>query len=361
MSRYQPLTEEELLTPKTFGSINYKKYYESGTYDGRFDPVRPTYRREEDLIIDTFHASFETYHLRTYDENKLGQDFHMLDVGCGSGRTRGMVLYIAEKLSKKGIGLTFVGIDPEQAGLDKYKEHLIAEGFELKTPATDGIAELFKGNVKFKLMVGDQHKVAELNETFDMSISMFGVLSHIKGTANRVEALKIMNDKTCGFVATTIAGYNGFRDRIKLFNDLRKVDDKWAAAIEKGDFRYTIADTNESNYYHAAQIEEARCEASKAGFEVKKSGISSILHPSKIPGESLLSQADKFISRAATKILPSKTASKIACYIEIQGKSTSLLELELEYPRSPSKVPRGAESEPLLRKSTFAVIGSNPQ
>lgn len=228
------------------------------------------------------------------------------------------------------------------------------KGFILKEPPTDGVIELSKGNVKFKLIVGDQHKVAELDETFDMSMSMFGVLSHIKGETNRIKALEIINEKTCGFLAITIAGYNGFRDRIKLFSDLRKVDGNWAKAIEKGDFRYTIANTNESNYYHASEIDEARDVATSAGFEVKKAGVSSILHPSKITGHTLIGRFDKFISRSATRILPSKAASDLACYVELQVKSTSLLDLEssLTESETPSaNAIRQGESEPLIKRS----------
>jgi len=351
MSRYERLPEGQLLTPESLGSTTYKKYYASGVYDGRFDPERPTYRREEDLIIDTFNASFSAFRLRNANQSELAQDFHLLDLGCGSGRTIGMVLYIADKLSQKGVGLTFVGIDPEQAGLDIYKERLMEKGFSLHDPVADGTINLSKNNIKFKLVAGDQHKISELDKTFDMSISMFGVLSHIRGVDNRVEALAIINEKTCGFLAITIAGYNGFRDRIKLFDELRKVDDNWAKAIEKGDFRYTIAGANESNYYHAAEIDEARNDAVLAGYEVTKVGVSSILHPSKIPSQKWLSGVDKFASRMATRILPSKHASEISCYIELCGKSTSLVELELneqeaEIP-SPRTIRRG-ESQPLL-------------
>ncbi len=211
--------------------------------------------------------------------------------------------------------------------------------------------ELSRGNIKFKLMVGDQHKIAELDKTFDMSMSMFGVLSHIRGVENRVATLKIINDATCGFVAMTVAGYNGFRDRIKLFDELRKVDSNWAKAIEKGDFRYTVANTNESNYYHAADIDEATKSATSAGYEVSKVGVSSILHPSKISGGSLLGSIDKLASGAATKILSSKRASRLSCYIELRGKSTSLMELESSLKSSdiPSpKTARRRELDPLI-------------
>ncbi len=137
MPKYKQLTEDQLLTPESFGSINYQQYYESRTYDGRFDSKRSTYRREEDLIIDTFNASFSAFKIRTAHQNKLSQDFHLLDLGCGSGRTIGMVLYIADKLSQKGVGLTFVGIDPEQAGLDIYKERLMEKGFSLQESEAD--------------------------------------------------------------------------------------------------------------------------------------------------------------------------------------------------------------------------------
>lgn len=349
--KFQPLS-----SPEKVKSNNYKHYFVSGLYRKRFGK-KETYLAEENLLQNAFKkslAAFKKYPKTTSSDQQA--IFQLLDFGCGDGRMLSIFLRIANQLTKEGIKLKITAMDPVQEGLDQYKERLIKAGFILG----ENKSILSKDNIEIKLTLGDQNNIKNLPDNFDMSVCMFGVLSHIPERAERQKTLKNLNQKTRGCLAITVPGKNIFRKRQKAFEEIRTMDAETENLLEPGDLMYTIKGSENlecgkiANFYHLSTFDEFKKDLQIAEFHIDQIGISAISHPTKLSRNRLFNNADKIASEILTKILPPKLATEAACYIGCIAKNSELVKQEEQRPSAVPKLEKPLKIRAAFFKETIS-------
>ncbi|MFT6107048.1 MAG: SAM-dependent methyltransferase [Rickettsiales bacterium] len=129
----------------------------------------------------------------------------IFDFGCGDGRFFDAVKNIADELSKIGMRVEMVAYDPSQAGLDVYSRKLVKKYDFSQTESPNETSSRFsKDNLTVHFLKGEfSWTPEEVRESanalvpggsFDLTMCMFGTLSHIPKRENRVAFLKMFGD-----------------------------------------------------------------------------------------------------------------------------------------------------------------------
>jgi SAM-dependent methyltransferase len=342
-------TDLQLTRSQTISTQDpYDPYYRRGAYDKRFNPQRVNYKAERALIKNTLKkslAAFSKFKSKMSHPEKLC----ILDYGCGSGRASGPMLEIAKQLPE-GVKLEITGIDPSPEGLIKYKEKLTKQGFEVmedfdvNQDPTSGKAKLSKDNIEVNLFIGNETKITDFESGyFNASFSIFGVLSALPDKAAEIEALKIINEATCGPIAITVAGLNIFPEAQRAYKYLRGVEPELKTR-DPQHIKYLNA-AGDVLEYRPLSTEETQEIVEKAGITIEKIGVSSFYHPTTLSKNKPLDMVDYRASRVMNKIFPN---SNKACYVECIGKSSKLVALaEQESAKTPSSTTRSRTIKPI--------------
>lgn len=249
----------------------YNGYYKLGKYTDRFGET------EIDPIFNYVY------------ENAIasisGNSITILDFGAGNGR----YLQLAENLAEneKLSAIRIIALDPAVAGLQDYEKKLRSLGYVGKThfrtnyeDVEKGIQPdytaynagvLTKGKIELSLIhsnpaLDNNESLKQLIGAVDCSISMLGPISAIKGSGNRVQAIKLLAEVTKGKVVMSVASPQ-FNIMSKLhignFNDLAEQE-----GFEEGDISYETGSTRK--YFHSFSKAELAQHCRLAGI---KSGI----------------------------------------------------------------------------------------
>lgn len=217
------------------------------------------------------------------------REIRILDYGCGDGRYLSAIEDIAGEMAKQGINIHYIGVDPSLVGLETYQKHLLNKSFCLSQGDGRSLHHLgeeengyngptFKrGNLTVELVhnnVNDtvEHQKGLIGEV-DMTMCMFGVLSHIPGRENRKETLKMFGDITNpeGSVILTLPGPQRFLNEQLTYDTLRQQErwDSVGLAKEPGDILYAKFQGQERkalNYYHIYTAKEVLEDLGMAGL-----------------------------------------------------------------------------------------------
>lgn len=324
MTRKENEKNEKMFLGKNNHGKEYDRYYsgDESTY----------YKLYKDNIISRDRNIITEIALKCAMKVKSLPDgrkaLKILDYGCGDGRYLQAIINIAKFLENKGIEVELIGYDPSKTGLEKFEEklqkasfqkvaengyHYIAEdeggtksyvGNTFKNEAANLTVKLIHGHVDDKL-----DHIASLIGNVDLTLCLFGVLSHVPGRQNRIKLLDMFGDITSeGKVIVTLPGYRILSKQHEVFNYLRKEHyskERLAHAQEDGDLYYTryIQEKNGTtkqieNFYHIYQSsKEVLFDLAAAklhpanGIQVQK-----ILSEATLTQNPLLSVLDEWVS-----------------------------------------------------------------
>ncbi len=297
-------------------------------------------RKPEILPIDNLASSIEQV-VPSGDENEVT----ILDYGAGNGRYWETIKDVAAKLKDKGIKLKLLALDVSLEGLETFnEERVLVDGFketeyskENKAPDLHAIDDLansinapgYKGksfcrdNLTVEFIhtnVNDSAKhIASLTGQVDITMSMFGVLSHIPYRKERQKAFKLLNEITNpeGSVIITLPGPSRFQRENSAYNLMRehRQFDLLKFAKEPGDIFY--AKFNASNdmsriYYHIYNTKEFLDDL-QAGGLIPENGIqiANIVDIKTLAKHPWIAKVDEYVSWAASKFTPKTWVNRV--------------------------------------------------
>ncbi|MEY3196694.1 MAG: hypothetical protein RLZZ59_60, partial [Pseudomonadota bacterium] len=176
-------------------ATQYDLYYKNGKeslYNKRFGNKSKITIREKSLLRKHLELAVE---VANKEDSK---DVKVLDFGCGDGRTL-PALYIPA-LYMPAYDFTIIAYDISQVGLEELAKNLRSEGFVDHDNNGTNIqnAKFINKNVTIQLVLGTPEMGAgELQNLlgigFHLVLCLFGVLSHIPGSENRLEIIKMFH------------------------------------------------------------------------------------------------------------------------------------------------------------------------
>lgn len=312
-------------------SDSYDQYYSSGIYQKRYNDTTNQTSREEVIgaairIIERKTLKLEKLIKQNDEEVILLSDriksnkLKILDFGCGDGRFFNAIIAIGEEAKKKGIEVEFIAYDISKTGLEDFTKKMLKFDFNLEE-RRDNIWKIKKDNLTINFILGNEksspEQIAQNIGDVDMTMCMFGVLSHIYGRENRVNLMKMFSEITNkdGEVVISVPSKKRFAQEQKHYDFLiseQKIDDIHGIKMEPGDLFYTRKENGDvkiQNYYHVYSAEELREDLIKAGLigEIKTDHVLD---------ETRTTQNDcwKFIDRELAKFSTNYIKNYIADY-----------------------------------------------
>ncbi len=294
--------KEEDKNPKNDIANQYDSYYENtngegSIYDQQYhDKVLPRDRWViKDAALKLINKKFPKGSIIVQPPINPGirKKVRMVDFGCGDGRYFSVIEEIANSLQTQDIEVELVAYDPSAMGLKVYQEKLYKKGFKTeniigerkepeRTPGKLGYVNnvLKKDNITINFIHSNVEDTIEHTKTLigevDITLCMFGVLSHIPGRENRQKILKMFNDITNpdGYVILTVPGPWRFTEEQNHYSFLReKQKSPHLLATEPGDIYYAKFKGPERkalNFYHIYTSRELLEDLNQANLIAEK-------------------------------------------------------------------------------------------
>lgn len=269
-------------------SDSYDQYYSSGIYQKRYNDTTNKTSSEEVIgaaikIIEKKTLKLQKLYINQDEELGLlskkleANKLRILDFGCGDGRFFNAVIAIGQEAKKRGIEIEFIAYDISKTGLEDFTKKMLKFDFDL-TDRNDNNWKLTKDNLTINFVLGNEksspQQIAQNVGDVDMTMCMFGVLSHIYGRENRVNLMKMFAEITNkdGEVVISVPSKKRFSQEQKHYDFLiseQKIDDIHGIKMEPGDLFYTRkenSDVKVQNYYHVYSSEELKEDLTKSGL-----------------------------------------------------------------------------------------------
>lgn len=285
---------------------SYNNYYSSGVYKSLYDD------KVNQNVIDKI--GFYCSNLSKLNNNIIS----ILDFGAGDGRLYSYFKDIAAKLPNNIIRI--VAYDISDVGLDIFAEKMKKDKFiysEIDATASgkEKIRKFSKNNLEISLLLGNlsmsSNDIIELTKNannfsnFDLSIALFGVISHIAGNENRFNMIKLLDDAVArvGIVMFTVPNAEkNFKKEQDHYNFL--INEQGISSInsynqlQKGDIFYTRPNSNVKNYYHLFDYQEINNILANYQPEYYKISIDTIKkEPDLVKSNILQQRCDFYLSR----------------------------------------------------------------
>ncbi len=270
------------------------------------------------------------------------------DYGAGDGRFLRIIEKVALEMAKKDIKIELVAYEQNKVGLEQYVSKAEATDYKKLPDSGVGFINIQENPIgKRGYKVGKWHKdnltltfihsspddklshIATVIGNVDMTMCMFGVLSHIPIRLNRIHTLKMFGDITNGPVIVSVPGNRRFAQERKLFEDIRKkgyeniIND---LASEPGDLFYKredpVANIALQNYIHPYTTSELETDFALAKLKTDN-GIKAekIFNEKHLVRSKPLATIDKFISER----LPSFLVDYVAEYMVVVAQRPRML------------------------------------
>ncbi len=201
--------------------------------------------------------------------------------------------------AKQSIPVNYIAYDVTQDALVELERYLAESGYqkiagEELHPLIEGL-ESSKGYigpvyqkegqtvtlVHGKITDSNEHTQQLLNSLApQVTLCMFGVLSHIPGRINRQNTLKMFADITCGPVILSVPNVKSHAEKLARYDALRKEHGSIGLAQETGDIRYErdLPDGGQvSIFYHLYTPDEFMRDMIAAGLSDHIIGCANIL------------------------------------------------------------------------------------
>lgn len=270
-------------------SDSYDQYYSSGIYQKRYNDTTNQTSSEEVIgaairIIERKTLKLEKL-IDTNKDEEIGllsdriktNKLRILDFGCGDGRFFNAIIAIGEEAKKKGVEIEFIAYDISKSGLEDFTKKMLKFDFKI-TDENDKNWKIKKDNLIINFVLGNEksspEQIAQNIGDVDMTMCMFGVLSHIYGRENRVNLMKMFAEITNkdGEVVISVPSKKRFSQEQKHYDFLiseQKIDDIHGIKMESGDLFYTRKENGNvkvQNYYHVYSAEELKEDLTKSGL-----------------------------------------------------------------------------------------------
>jgi hypothetical protein len=263
------------------------------------------------------------------------KEVSILDFGSGNGRHFPIYLEVADKLKKQNKNLILIAYDPSEEAFKQYSNLL--KNLEFKNIHHEQlISKYFKINIleksNFKVILVQPYEVEniayikELVENVDITLCLFGVLSHIQKKSDRVNTMRILHEISAYKLFLSFPSYKILEKERLAFEVLR--DGKFNIQInnrqfnlEKGDLLYArnFNGMHIENFFHVYEnIAEIRQELELAGLDPDYIGINKMLHETTMIKYPSLGYADCFVSNLLSKILPEGLIDSISSYYAVE-------------------------------------------
>ncbi len=199
------------------------------------------------------------------EATRLDKDvISVLDYGCASGR----YLPLLESLSKETNGkpLVYTGYEPFVKQLHEFEVFLDKAGFRKigagELPPTEGDegkgsfdrVTYRKDNLTINLVHGNVEKnmgeVCNHLPMADVSLCLFGTLSHIPNAEARTNVLKLLKDKTAGDLIASVPNVVSHKETLAAYDNMRMAYVDVGDATAAGDIFYERKGEGVKNYYH---------------------------------------------------------------------------------------------------------------
>lgn len=287
----------------------------------------------------------------------------IMDFGAGEGRTW---FSTTRFLSEAGNNIHYYATDISGKGLETFANRLLADGFHRSggedisdnrfsdgnnaylgpTLTKENIGK-HKGSAKITLVHSSlQSTAADIQKIIpevDITLCIFGVLSHIPKQTNRRDFLHMFREITVGDVLLTLPNAErSHTDALKFHNRQRAKGEPIGLATEAGDLYYTSgADGSARDFYHVYTLEEIRSDFAAAGYkETPEITIAKTLKEEQLtdPDKWLIRRRDAFESRDKNQE-GDLMIENYATYFMVVGQGTRGKETPLGSLRQNSQTP----------------------
>lgn len=235
-------------------------------------------------LYDHYFSS-KAYQQRYPEPNRATLDFlfahgaararHILDFGCGNGR------YALALLQRTQAHLT--GYDISEAALDSFRDQLIHTKWKARTTLLSG-------------------PLAALNQSYDMILMLFGVLSHIGDQASRQAVLQHLRTiiQPNGRLILSVPSLWRRRPLELLSSAYQRWSGRGQGVLsEPGNIEFTreLAGMPHTFFYHLYTVEELQDELQACGFETVALSAENVLPEWLVTQNRLMAHMDANVSR----------------------------------------------------------------
>lgn len=300
---------------KYYAPVNGEDSIYSKQYQGKVLP------RDEYMLIDSAKKCINSIEADT---------LKILDHGFGDGRYFSVIEKIAQEAEKKNKKVKLIAYEPSLVGLKNFANEQKQRGYEgvddLKFKDTSKInasghelkvdgysaGTISKGNLEVEFIHSNiqdsiPHSKKLIGGDVGMTMSMFGVLSHIPGRAKRQDVFKMFHDITNkdGEVIVTVPSYARFKrehEAYKVWREHNPDSPTSSLVTEEGDLFYCrFSDSKQyyvKNFYHLYDEKELKEDLKEADL-VPHGGVQSnhILDIKLLIRNPVLAQIDAFFSQ----------------------------------------------------------------
>jgi SAM-dependent methyltransferase len=261
----------------------------------------------------------------------------IMDFGCGNGRYFPIFEQIASHLDKQHKSLTIIAYDPSKEAISSFSSKLQLLGFtqlnQLSSESDYSVACFQKGNIVVKmirpLQAANMDRLIAETGNIDITVCMFGVISHIQTKQARIATIKQLGEITTGQILISVPSYRILKEERKAFEVIRKhkfrlqVDGK-PLKLEEGDILYArnYENIHVENFLHLySSADEIIEEIHLAGLKLTADfNINRIAREATMMQKPILGYIDKYLCCLLSNILPRYIKNKIAGYYLISCK-----------------------------------------
>jgi hypothetical protein len=161
-------------------------------------------------------------------------------------------------------------------------------------------------------------KNANNSSNFNLSIALFGVISHITGSKNRFDTIKLLDDAVArvGIIMFTVPNAEkNFKKEQEHYNFLinkQGINSINSYDLEKGDIFYTRPNSNVKNYYHLFDYQEINNILTNYRPEYYKISIDTIKkEPDLVKSTILQQRCDIYLSRKLSDVIGNNECKSI--------------------------------------------------
>jgi hypothetical protein len=219
----------------------YNVYYGGGTNSIYYQLYKDRF-----LPYDHWAITKLAYELATTRDS-----LKIMYFGCGNGRYFPIFEQIASYFDTQQKSLTLIAYDPSQEALSSFSDRLQSLGFtklDQSSNRNDYSSSSFqKGNMVIKMIRPLQTAMIDTlikeSGTVDITVCMFGVISHIQTKQARIAIIKQLGEITKEQILISVPSYRILKDERKAFEVIRKhkfrlqIDGK-PLKLEEGDILY---------------------------------------------------------------------------------------------------------------------------
>lgn len=273
---------DENSTPIASTEKRYDARYKSDT-SGNTNYTEQ-YKNRTNLNTQATIVRSLTQHLREYG----GDEISILDFGAGEGRTWFSTTHF---MAEAGAKVKYYALDISGEGLTTFQNRLLQNGFNRmggrdisqealtednpvylgSTLKKEGIGK-FGGSAEIILahsaLSAKPEDIKKIIPEVDVTLCIFGVLSHIPGQENRQNFLRMFREITADDVMLTLPNAKrSHTDALAFYTLQRKNGTPIGLAKEDGDLYYVSgADRSAKDFYHVYRLPEIKEDFEAAGY-----------------------------------------------------------------------------------------------